>query len=81
VEDAVGALDRQPHGGGRVEQVHLEQPETRARAVLQGPQVLRLALVLCKKVEGPDGIKLANLVSSRSRVQLMSWACVTNGGS
>ena len=46
VEDAAGALDRRPHGGGRVEEVHLEQPEPRARAV-QGPEVLRLALVLC----------------------------------
>ena len=45
VEDAAGALDRRPHGG-RVEEVHLEQPEPRARAV-QGPEVLRLALVLC----------------------------------
>jgi hypothetical protein len=46
VEDAAGAVDRRPHGGGRVEEVHLEQPEPRARAV-QGPEVLRLALVLC----------------------------------
>jgi len=46
VEDAAGALDRRPHGG-RVEEVHLEQPEPRARAAVQGPQVLRLALVLC----------------------------------
>ena len=47
VEDAAGALDRRPHGGGRVEEVHLEQPQARVRAV-QGPQVLRLALIICK---------------------------------
>jgi hypothetical protein len=48
VEDTAGALDRLSHGGGRVEEVHLEQPEARVRAV-QGLQVLRLALVLCDK--------------------------------
>ena len=47
VEDAAGAVDRRPHGGGRVEEVHLEQPQARVRAV-QGPQVLRLALIICK---------------------------------
>jgi hypothetical protein len=46
VEDATGALDRRLNGS-RVEEVHLEQPEPRFRAV-QGQQVLRLPLVLCK---------------------------------
>jgi hypothetical protein len=46
VKDAAGALDGSPDGG-RVEEVHLEQPEARGRAI-QGLQVLRLALVLCK---------------------------------
>ena len=46
VEDAVDALDRRPDGGG-VEEVHLEQPEPRVRAI-QSLQVLGLALVLCK---------------------------------
>jgi hypothetical protein len=55
VEDAAGALDRRPHGGGRVEEVHMEQPEPRSRAV-QGLQVLRLALVLCNDNEQPGSI-------------------------
>lgn len=46
VEDAVDALNRRPDGS-RVEEVHLEQPEPRVRAI-QSLQVLRFALVLCK---------------------------------
>ena len=59
MEDAARALDRRPHGGGSVEEVHLEQPEPRVRAV-QGLQVLRLALVLCEN----DQTELANLALS-----------------
>jgi len=47
VEDAAGAVDRRPDGS-RVEEIHLEQPEARVRAV-QGQQVLRLALIICKE--------------------------------
>jgi len=47
VEDAAGAVDRRPDGR-RVEEVHLEQPQARVRAV-QGQQVLRLALIICKE--------------------------------
>lgn len=46
MEDAVDALNRRPDGS-RVEEVHLEQPEPRVRAI-QSLQVLRFALVLCK---------------------------------
>ena len=46
VEDAAGAVDRQPHGI-RVQEVQLEQPEPRVRA-RQALQVLRLALIICK---------------------------------
>ena len=46
MEDAAGAVDRRPDGR-RVEEVHLEQPQARVRAV-QGQQVLRLALIICK---------------------------------
>ena len=42
-----GAVDRRPDGS-RVEEIHLEQPEARVRAV-QGQQVLRLALIICKE--------------------------------
>ena len=49
VEDAAGAVDRRPDGS-RVEEIHLEQPEARVRAV-QGQQVLRLALIICKEGE------------------------------
>ena len=46
MEDAAGAVDRQPHGI-RVQEVQLEQPEPRVRA-RQALQVLRLALIICK---------------------------------
>lgn len=45
VEDTVRAFDGRPNGSG-VDEVHLEQPETRVGAA-QGLQVLRLALIFC----------------------------------
>jgi len=54
VEDAAGAVDRRPDGS-RVEEIHLEQPEARVRAV-QGQQVLRLALIIEVLHGGVDGI-------------------------
>lgn len=47
MEDAVGAFDRWPNGR-RVDEVHLEQPETRVGAA-HGLQVLRLALIFCSE--------------------------------
>jgi hypothetical protein len=47
VEDAVGAVHRR-RDGGRVEEVHLEQPEPRVGAV-QSLQVPRLAVVLYER--------------------------------
>ena len=70
VEDAARALDRRPHGGGSVEEVHLEQPEPRVRAV-QGLQVLRLALVLCENEQTEHACKSRFVfIMSRVRVQL-----------
>ena len=51
MEDTMGALDRWPNGS-RVDEVHLEQPETRVGAA-HGLQVLRLALIFCS--ENPAG--------------------------
>lgn len=47
MEDAAGAFDRWPNGSG-VDEVHLEEPETRVGAA-HGLQVLRLALIFCSE--------------------------------
>jgi hypothetical protein len=67
VEDAAGALDGRPDGS-RVQKVHLEQPEARARAAAQGLQVLRLALILCKG--GNKSVKNKKLIS----LHFMIWS-------
>ena len=81
VEDAAGALDRRPHGGGRVEEVHLEQPEPRVRAV-QGQQVLRLALIICKreKIKIHQEHKQSRSISSGAGSREAACTEVLDGG-
>ena len=66
MEDTTGALNCRPDGG-RIEEVHLEQPETRGRAV-QGLQVLRLALVLCKNNPPAGASKISCLSRSTTDI-------------
>jgi hypothetical protein len=78
VEDALDAPDRRPDRY-RVEEVHLEKPEPRVRAV-QSSQVLRLSLVLCKGNKLQEKIKKKKIknklqdsksIRSSERVQMI----------
>ena len=66
MEDTTGALNCRPDGD-RIEEVHLERPETRGRAV-QGLQVLRLALVLCKNNPPAGASKISCLSRSTTGI-------------
>ena len=87
MEDTMGALDRWPNGS-RVDEVHLEQPETRVGAA-HGLQVLRLALIFCS--ENPPVCQAqpaTEFEATRRAEQEEVWelsqhrsTCVTYGGS
>ena len=85
MEDAAGALDRRPDGGG-FEEVHLEQPEPRVRSV-HCLQVLRLALVLCTEQPASNSVKTSAVAGMRTcegnkeNTERASKEHATHGGS